>query len=86
VVTNLTAKPGPGWVTITWTTSEPAFGQVEYGRTTDYGSTTAQDRMLKTQHSVYISGLARKADYFFQILSRDGVDNLGTAQGSFRTK
>jgi hypothetical protein len=42
--------------------------------------------VLKTQHSVTISGLARKTSYFFQILSPDATGNLGTAQGSFRTK
>jgi len=86
VVSNVTAKPGPGWVTISWTTSEPADRQIEYGRTEAYGSSTIWDRTLSTQHSVTISGLARKATYFFQVLSRDATGNLGTAQGSFRTK
>jgi hypothetical protein len=86
VVSNVTAKPGPGWVTISWTTSEPADRQIEYGRTEAYGSSTIWDRTLSIQHSVTISGLARKATYFFQVLSRDATGNLGTAQGSFRTK
>jgi hypothetical protein len=86
VITNVTAKPGPGWVTITWTTDEPADGQVVYGLTTNYGSSTSLDRNMKTQHSVYISGLARKANYFFQILSRDVTGNLRAAQGTVRTK
>jgi chitodextrinase len=41
---------------------------------------------LKTQHSVTISGLARKATYYVQILSRDTNGNLGTSRGSFQTK
>jgi glucose/arabinose dehydrogenase len=85
-ISNVTSRPGPGWVTITWTTSEPADHQIEYGRTEAYGSSTPLDRALATQHSVTISGLARKATYFFQILSNDAAGNLGTARGSFRTK
>jgi hypothetical protein len=86
VVSNVTAKPGPGGATISWTTSEPADRQIEYGPTVGYGSSTTWDRTLSTQHSVTISGLARKTMYFFQILSRDATGNLGTSQGSFRTK
>ncbi|HEX6234308.1 MAG TPA: PQQ-dependent sugar dehydrogenase [Jiangellaceae bacterium] len=85
-ISNVTSKPGPGWVTITWTTSEPADRQIQYGQTEAYGSFTPLDRTLATQHSVTISGLARKTTYFFQILSRDATGNLGTSSGSFRTK
>ena len=86
VITQLGARPGPGRVTITWTTDVPADSQVQYGRTTNYGSATAVDRNLVTAHSVTITGLTRKADYFFQVLSRDGVGSLSSATGSFRTK
>jgi glucose/arabinose dehydrogenase/PKD repeat protein len=86
VITQVTARPGPGRVTITWTTDVPADSQVQYGSTTAYGSATAVDRTLVTAHSVTITGLSRRADYFFQVLSRDGVGLLSSATGSFRTK
>ncbi len=86
VITQLVARPGPGRVTITWTTDVPADGQVRYGPNTSYGSATAVDRTLVTNHSMTITGLTRKADYFFQVLSRDGVGSLSSASGSFRTK
>jgi glucose/arabinose dehydrogenase/PKD repeat protein len=86
VISQVTARPGPGRVTITWTTDIPADSQVEYGLTRDYGSTTALDRNLETNHSVTISPLARKTQYLFEVLSRDGVGNLASATGSFRTK
>jgi hypothetical protein len=73
-------------VTITWTTDVPADSQVQYGRTQAYGSSTALDRTLVTNHSVTITGLARKTQYFFQVLSRDGVGSLSSATGSFGTK
>jgi glucose/arabinose dehydrogenase/PKD repeat protein len=86
VIAQVTARPGPGRVTITWTTDVPADSQVQYGPTTAYGSSTALDRTLVRNHSVSISGLARRSQYFFQVLSRDGVGNLSSATGSFRTK
>jgi glucose/arabinose dehydrogenase len=86
VISNITTRPGPGWVTISWATNEPADRQVEYGRTESYGSSTPLDRTLRTEHSVTISGLARKGTHYFQILSRDANGNLGTARGSFQTK
>jgi chitodextrinase len=73
-------------VTITWRTDVPADSQVQYGRTTSYGSATSVDRTLVTSHSVTITGLARKAQYFFQALSRDAAGSLSSATGSFSTK
>jgi glucose/arabinose dehydrogenase len=86
VITQLSARPGPGRVTITWTTDVPADSQVRYGPTTSYGSSTAVDRNLVTAHSVTITRLSRRTDYFFQVLSRDGVGSLSSATGTFRTK
>jgi glucose/arabinose dehydrogenase len=86
VISQVVARPGPGRVTITWTTDVPADSQVQYGRTQAYGSSTALDRTLVTNHSVTITGLARKTQYFFQVLSRDGVGSLSSATGSFGTK
>jgi PKD repeat protein len=86
VITQVNARPGPGRVTITWTTDVPADSQVQYGSTPAYGSATALDRTLVTAHSVTITGLSRRASYFFQVLSRDVVGSLSSATGSFRTK
>jgi glucose/arabinose dehydrogenase len=86
VISQVATRPGPGRVVITWTTDVPADGQVQYGATTSYGSSTPLDRTLGTSHSLTISGLARKAQYFFQVLSRDATGNLSSATGSFRTK
>jgi chitodextrinase len=51
-----------------------------------YSSATPLDRTLATDHSVTITGLARKTTYFFQVLTRDAAGNLSSATGSFRTK
>ena len=76
----------PGRVTITWATDVPGDSQVQYGTTTAYGSTTALDRNLVISHSVTITGLARKKQYFFQVLSKDATGNPSSATGNFRTK
>jgi glucose/arabinose dehydrogenase/PKD repeat protein len=86
VISQLTARPGPGRVTITWTTDVPADSQVQYGPTATYGSTTPLDRTLVTGHSVTITGLARRTLYAFQVLSRDAAGQLSSATGNFRTK
>jgi hypothetical protein len=86
VISQLTARPGPGRVTITWTTEVPADSQVQYGPTRTFGSTTPLDRTLVTADSVTITGLARRAAYMFQVLSRDAAGHLSSATGSFRTK
>jgi glucose/arabinose dehydrogenase len=85
VITQLAARPGPGRVTITWRTDVPADSQVQYG-TTAYSSATPLDRTLVTSHSVTITGLARKSQYLFQVLSRDTVGLLSSATGSFTTR
>ena len=85
-ITQVSARPNQRRVTITWTTDVPADSQVQYGLTTAYGSSTPLDRTLVTAHSVTITGLSRGTQYFFQVLSRDGVGLLSSAVGSFRTK
>ena len=64
----------------------PADSQVQYGPTTAYASSTPLDRTLVSNHSVTVTGLARKSQYFFQVLSRDSVGSLSSATGSFSTK
>lgn len=86
VISQVAARPGPGRVTITWRTDVPADSQVQYGRTTAYDSATNLDRNLVTSHSVTITGLTRKAQYFFQVLSRDAIGSLSSATGSFTTR
>ncbi|MGH2475242.1 MAG: PKD domain-containing protein, partial [Candidatus Limnocylindrales bacterium] len=86
VLTQVAARAGPGRVTITWTTDVPADSQVQYGPNTAYGSATPVDRNLVTSHSVTITGLTRKATYFFQVLSRDAIGSLSSRTGSFTTR
>jgi glucose/arabinose dehydrogenase len=86
VISQLAARPGPGRVTITWTTDVEADSQVRYGLTTAYGSATDPNRTLVTTHSVTINTLARRTTYQYQVLSRDASGQLSSATGTFRTK
>jgi glucose/arabinose dehydrogenase/PKD repeat protein len=86
VISQVVARPGPGRVTITWATDVPADSQVQYGVTPAYGSTTVLDRTLVTSHSVTITGLARKTQYHFQVVSKDASGDPSSFPGRFTTK
>ena len=60
---------------ISWETSEPADSQVEYGKTTDYGSSTLLNDHLVTSHSVSLSALQPNTAYHFRVRSKDNLGN-----------
>ena len=57
--------------TITWTTNQPATSQVEYGPTTNYGSSTALDSNLVTSHSQTVSGLEPGTLFHYRVRSQN---------------
>jgi hypothetical protein len=65
--------------TITWTTSTPATSQVNYGVTTGYGASTAQDPALVTTHAQTLTGLQAVTTYHIQVVS---VDAYGQTSSS----
>lgn len=72
--------------TITWTTDEAATSQVEYGKTTGYGSTTPLDENLVTSHSVTLVGLKPNTTYHFRVKSKDtGGKEAASEDNSFVT-
>jgi predicted phage tail protein len=71
---------------IIWTTNENSDMQVEYGKTTAYGSSTPQASALANEHSVSLSGLSPYTDYHFRVKSRDAAGNLTVSPDyTFRT-
>lgn len=80
-VSNIT---GTG-ATISWTTSEAANTQIEYGTTTSYGSSTPLAGAMTTSHSQTLSGLTEKTTYCYRVNSADAAGNAGHATGSFAT-
>jgi hypothetical protein len=65
--------------TIGWATDEIADGQVDYGTTTAYGSTTTVNPALVTSHSQALSGLVASTAYHYRVRSRDGSGNLAVS-------
>jgi hypothetical protein len=60
---------------ITWMTDEPATSQVEYGRTTSYGTITTLDETLVTSHSLSLSELTPGTVYHYRVKSKDASEN-----------
>lgn len=66
-------------VTITWSTDEASDSQVEYGKTTSYGSETTLDTSLVSSHTINISGLLAQTTYNYRVKSKDSSANLATS-------
>ncbi len=64
---------------ISWNTDEAADSQVEYGLDTNYGSTTALDPTLITEHNLQLSNLQPSTTYHYRVHSRDASGNLATS-------
>jgi hypothetical protein len=72
--------------TITFTTDKGAKGQVDYGTTTAYGSSSALETSFTTSHSIAISSLTAGTTYNFRIRATDSGNNqTQTGNSSFST-
>ncbi len=71
--------------TITWTTSQAASSQVEYGTTAAYGSLTPLDGNPVTSHSVGLSGLAANTLYHYRVISANGNGSSTSGDYTFTT-
>src|SRR5206468_12421921 len=83
-LTNLVVNPGETTALITWTSLSNSSSQVQYGLTTNLGSSTALDATPVTNHSVALSGLLELTNYYFRVLSSLGATQY-TAAGTFTT-
>jgi hypothetical protein len=73
-------------VQIGWQLSEPCTGQVEYGKTTSYGSLSAREVTLLAAHSQILSGLTADTTYHFRIHSIDSAgQEVVSSDASFKT-
>ena len=70
--------------TISWNTSEPGDGVVEYGLTKEHGKTKNNTSMV-VQHSFSLPGLSPDNTYYFLVNSTDDANNSDTYTGSFVT-
>jgi hypothetical protein len=82
-VTGLTSSGA----TITWTTSERATSQVEYGLTGTYGELTPIGTTFVTSHTVVLTGLSPLTTYYYRVVSRDEAGNVKLGSGkTFTTR
>ncbi len=65
--------------TVSWTTDELANGQIEYGTTQDYGSTTIENTDYTLLDSATLSNLLPNTEYHYHITSRDEIGNTVSA-------
>ncbi|MBD3250027.1 MAG: hypothetical protein GF381_00415, partial [Candidatus Pacebacteria bacterium] len=70
------ASVGSTTATITWSTSRDAYGTVEYGKTTSYGSSGAETSATSS-HSVKLTGLAPGTTYHYRVHSLDDSSLVG---------
>jgi len=71
--------------TITWTTTEAATSQVDYGLTPEFGSSTTS-KVLVTSHSVELAGLEVDTTYHYRVISKDAANNeVFSLQQTFTT-
>ncbi|MFM1770200.1 MAG: hypothetical protein RJA22_2729 [Verrucomicrobiota bacterium] len=67
------AQPGTTTALLTWRTAFPSTTQVQYGPTTNYGSSTPLDPRLVRSHVATLTGLPSGSNVYFRVLSSDGT-------------
>lgn len=75
VLSNINVSAAIPPVTISWDTSEPTSGRVDYGLNEDYGS-TAEDSTITTSHKIILSDLSPLTLYHYKITVIDMGDNI----------
>ena len=82
---NPSSDPNATGATISWLTNEASDSFVEYGTTTDYGSTQGKIDVVSS-HAVDLVGLLPETDYHFRVMSRDAAGNNVIGDGfTFKT-
>lgn len=79
IITNISAILTYNSAAISWTTNEVSDSQISYGTSTAYGSLTALNSTMTTNHSQTISGLSSNTAYHYQVRSKDASGNLATS-------
>jgi hypothetical protein len=79
VVSNIQTQVSTTNATVTWTTNEPATGEIDYGLTVNYGW-TSNSLILSTQQFLVLHDLTPNTTYHFQIYVQDAAGNRSTVQ------
>jgi hypothetical protein len=78
VISAVTATPGTGTATITWSTNESSTSRVDYGTSPSLGSSVTSTT-LATTHSVRLTGLVSGATYYYTVTSLDAATNSASS-------
>ena len=85
-ISNLASVVASSSVTISWNTDTPNISQLLFGSSTAMLGSLPFDPILRTNHSVYISGLTPNTPYYYEVRAKDSSGNTGSsAQQSFTT-
>ena len=77
VITDITTERSAHSSNILWTTDETANSTVNYGTTTDLG-TTLDSAAFSTSHAVMLNGLSPEVTYYYNITCCDYSSNCNT--------
>lgn len=80
-ITDVAPDPGYLEAIISWTTSKPADGLIQYSETPDNfpKNFTAYDPALTTDHELVLTGLKPDTTYYFRVTSVDRAGNAAMA-------
>jgi hypothetical protein len=84
-INNVAPNPDDTAATITWTTIDPATTQLQYGLTTNLGSSTTLQSTLVTNHAVLLTNLVPNTPYYFKALATIGANQYASSNLVFVT-
>ena len=71
-INDVVAVPDDTTATISWTTVEPSTGEIQFGATLEFGSSSGLQSELVTNHVVHLSGLTPATGYYYRVISSVG--------------
>jgi hypothetical protein len=84
-INNVVPNPDDTAATITWATIDPATTQLQYGLTTNLGSSTILQSTLVTNHAVLLTNLTPNTAYYFKALATIGANQYASSNLVFVT-
>jgi hypothetical protein len=82
IISNVAASPSGTSVTVTWTTDQASTSVVNYGTSTQYGTSANGGSTLTTSHSVTLSNLQAGTTYDYQVVSANTSGAAATSANS----
>ncbi|MBN9693584.1 MAG: phosphodiester glycosidase family protein [Verrucomicrobia bacterium] len=85
-INDVVVLPDDDAATVSWTTTQPATSQVEYGPTEELGLVTPEDSKGVSHHGVRLTGLQPNTGYYFRVRSQNAETNQVSPVGYFITE